>query len=243
VLPAVAGDRAKAAAVQDSTSGSAQLPYVSTEVLAGYRALQRQRPGAGTLVNAMTATGHEMLSTSRTFADALDHDPVPTLPKGVSDGDVGTQLGIVSSLIRAGLPTRAYAVTQNGYDTHSGEPSTQTALLQQLDLATTAFFSSLAGLPAANGTTLVVYTEFGRRVPSNGSNGTDHGTANNVYVMGPSVIGGFYGDPPSLTSLDENGNLMFGTDFRSVYATLLERVIGVEPSSFLGKSYPMLGFV
>jgi uncharacterized protein (DUF1501 family) len=239
----MAGARAKAAAVQDSTSGSAQLPYVSGDVVAGYRALQRQRPGAGTLVNELAATGHEMLSTSSAFAHALDHQPPPALPKGVSDGDIGTQLGIVSSLIRAGLPTKAYAVTQNGYDTHSGEPSTQSALLAQLDTAASAFFSSLAASPAAAGTTLVVYTEFGRRVPSNGSDGTDHGTANNVYVMGPSVVGGFYGEPSSLTSLDENGNLVFETDFRSVYATLLERVLGVDPRSFLGRSYPTLGFL
>ena len=243
VLPAMSGERAKASAVQDSSSGSDQLPYVSTELLAGYRELQRQRPGAGTLVNAMTATGHEMLFTSRAFADALDHEPAPSLPKGVTDGDIGTQLNIVSSLIRAGLPTTAYAVTQNGYDTHSGEPSTQSGLLKQLDTAITVFFSSLAGLPQATGTTLVIYTEFGRRVPSNGSEGTDHGTANNVYVLGPSVIGGFYGDPPSLTSLDENGNLVFSTDFRSVYATVLESVIGVDSRSFLGKSYPTIGFL
>ena len=243
VLPAMAGDKTQAAAVQDSTSGSAQLPNASHDVLAVYRQLQGHRPGAGASVNAIAASGREMLSTSRTFAGALDHERQPVLPAGVDDGDIGTQLDIVSSLIRAGVPTQAFAVTQGGYDTHSGEVTTQSQLLAQLDTAITSFFASLAGYPEAKGTTLLIHTEFGRRVDSNGSDGTDHGTANNVLVIGPSVSGGFYGDQPSLTKLDENGNLLFEIDFRSVYATVLEHVIGIDSRSVLGKRYPLLGFI
>ena len=243
VLPAMAGERTQAAAVQDSTSGSAQLPYAPHDVLAVYRQLQDPRPGLGRTVNDIATSGREMLTTSRTFATALDHEPPPVLPQGVDDGDIGTQLNIVSSLIRAGVPTQAYAVSQNGYDTHSGEVSTQSQLLGQLDTAISAFFGSLAGYPEAKGTTLLIHTEFGRRVDSNGSDGTDHGTANNVLVIGPSVAGGFYGDQPSLTRLDENGNLVFEIDFRSVYATVLEHVIGIDSRSILGKRYPLLGFI
>ncbi len=243
VLPAMAGEQTQAAAIQDSTSGSDQLPNASHDVLAVYRELQGHRPGAGTTENAIARSGREMLSTSRTFASALDHEPPPVLPKGIDDGDIGTQLDIVSSLIRAGVPTRAFAVTQNGYDTHSGETGVQTLLLGQLDTAIGAFFQSLEGYPEAAGTTLLIHTEFGRRVMSNGSNGTDHGAANNVLVIGPSVAGGFYGDQPSLTNLDENGNLRFEIDFRSVYATVLEHVIGVDARAFLDKRYPLLGFI
>jgi uncharacterized protein (DUF1501 family) len=243
VLPAMAGERSQAAAVQDSTSGSDQLPDASHDLLAVYRELQGRRPGEGKVLNSIATNGRDMLSTSRTFASALDHEPPPSLPKGVDDGDIGTQLDIVSSLIRAGVPTTAYAVTQNGYDTHSGETGIQTQLLSQLDTAITSFFGSLAGYPEAAGTVLVIHTEFGRRVDSNGSNGTDHGTANNVLVIGPAVSGGFYGDQPSLTKLDDNGNLVFEIDFRSIYATVLEHVIGVDSRPFLGKRYPLLGFI
>jgi uncharacterized protein (DUF1501 family) len=243
VLPAMAGEQSQAAAVQDSTSGSDQLPDASHDLLAVYRELQGRRPGTGTVENAIARSGREMLSTSRTFASALDHEPPPVLPKGVDDGDIGTQFDIVSSLIRAGVPTKAFAVTQGGYDTHSGELGVQTQLLGQLDAAISAFFASLAGYPEAAGTTLLIHTEFGRRVMSNGSNGTDHGAANNVLVIGPSVAGGFYGDQPSLTNLDENGNLRFEIDFRSVYATVLEHVIGVDARSFLGKNYPLVEFI
>jgi uncharacterized protein (DUF1501 family) len=243
VLPAMAGEEKQAAAVQDSTSGSDQLPDASHDLLAVYRELQDHRPGAGIVENAIATNGREMLTTSRTFATALDREPLPQVPKNVDDGDIGTQLDIISALIRYGVPTKAFAVTQNGYDTHSGELGTQTQLLSQLDTAITAFFQSLQGYPEAAGTTMLIHTEFGRRVMSNGSNGTDHGTANNVLVIGPSVKGGFYGDQPSLTDLDENGNLRFEIDFRSVYATVLEQIIGVDARSFLFKNFSTLDFI
>ena len=243
VLPAMAGDVRKASAVQDSTDASAQLPYVAPDLLAVYRKLQRARPGDGAYEAAVATTGAEMLSTSKEFAHAIAHVPPPTYPNGVYGGDVGTQLGVVSQLIRANMPTKAYAVTQGGFDTHAGEVGTQSQLLGQLDAAVGAFYASLAGHPRGAGTTLVIYTEFGRRIDSNASGGTDHGTANDVFVVGPSVRGGFYGEQPSLKHVDPNGNLIHNVDFRSVYATLLEHVIGVDPATFLGGRYPALGFV
>jgi uncharacterized protein (DUF1501 family) len=243
VLPAMAGQSFKASAVQDSTYAGSQLPDADPEFLALYREMQRARPGDGLYEAATATSGAEMLSTSREFAHAIGREPAPVFPKGVDGGDIGTQLGVVSQLIRYGLPTRAYSVTQNGYDTHSGEVGTQTQLLTQLDAAIAAFLASLADHPAGAGTTLVIYTEFGRRVDSNASGGTDHGTANNVYVIGPSVHGGFYGEQPSLTKVDPNGNLIHNVDFRSVYATVLEHILGVDAKPFLGASYPNLGFV
>jgi uncharacterized protein (DUF1501 family) len=89
---------------------------------------------------------------------------------------------------------------------------------------------------------LVAYSEFGRRVAANGSNGTDHGTAAPMFAAGAPVKGGFYGDEPSLTDLD-NGDLKFTTDFRSVYATLLEELIGVEAKAALGKPFVGVPFL
>ena len=91
--------------------------------------------------------------------------------------------------------------------------------------------------------TLLTYSEFGRRVSENGSEGTDHGTAAPLFVAGPSVKGGrFYGAPPSLTDLDD-GNLKFTTDFRSVYASVLGPVLGVDPKLALGSDFANLGFL
>jgi len=241
VIPAMAGNRRTAAALQDTTQPQGQLPQADPHFLAFYHELQRPAPGDSALVNAAAQAGQDMLKVSKDAANAMRTQRPPVYPSDV--GDLGTQLGVVSELIRAGLPTTAYAVSQGGYDTHSGELATQNANLAQLDTAISAFLASIAGSPRGRSTTVVIYTEFGRRVQPNGSDGTDHGTANNVMVLGPAVHGGLYGDAPSLTKLDENGNMIYTTDFRSVYATVLEGVLGFESKPVLGKAYPTLGFV
>ncbi len=89
----------------------------------------------------------------------------------------------------------------------------------------------------------MIYSEFGRRPESNASGGTDHGSASNVIVVGPSVKGSFYGELPSLTKLDDTNNLRHTTDFRRVYATVLADVMGVDPKSVLNAPYAPLGFL
>jgi uncharacterized protein (DUF1501 family) len=241
VLPAMAGNRRTAAALQDTTEPQGQLPQADAHFLAYYHELQRPFAGERHLQADAAQAGVNMLKVSKDAAGAMRTQPPPTYSSDV--GDLGTQLGVVSELIRAGLPTSAYAVTQGGYDTHSGELETQNQNLAQLDGALTGFMASIAGSPRGKNTTVLVYTEFGRRVQPNASVGTDHGTANNVLVLGPVVHGGLYGDAPSLTTLDDDGNLIFTTDYRSVYATVLEGVLNFESKAVLGKSYPTLGFL
>jgi uncharacterized protein (DUF1501 family) len=89
---------------------------------------------------------------------------------------------------------------------------------------------------------VAVYSEFGRRVAANASDGTDHGTAGPVLVAGAGVRGGFHGDQPSLTALDD-GDLRVTTDFRSVYGTLLERVLDTEAGRVLDGARPALDFL
>jgi uncharacterized protein (DUF1501 family) len=91
----------------------------------------------------------------------------------------------------------------------------------------------LAGDQRGAGVVLAVYSEFGRRVAANANQGTDHGTAAPVLVAGRRVRGGLYGEQPSLADLDD-GDLRFTTDFRAVYATLLDRVLGTDPAAALG---------
>ena len=136
------------------------------------------------------------------------------------------------------MPTRAFAVSLGGVDTHASEKDTHARLLAILDTALTSFAHQVAGLPV----TVLVHSEFGRRVAANLSSGTDHGTAAPVLVLGPQVKGGFFGDPPSLTDLDQ-GDLKFTTDFRSVYATVLGSVLGVDPALVLGKPFAAVPFV
>jgi uncharacterized protein (DUF1501 family) len=159
---------------------------------------------------------------------------------GLSSANVlAVQLSAVANLILAGAPTQVYSVELGGFDTHSDQTPTQQTLLSQLDSGVSAFLSAVASNTRGRQTVVMIFTEFGRRVLGNASAGTDHGWANVVFVAGKPVKGGFYGEPPSLTNLSE-GNLVYTTDFRSVYASMFDQVIGVDPKPFLsGNATPL----
>jgi uncharacterized protein (DUF1501 family) len=148
----------------------------------------------------------------------------------------------VAQLINAGAPARVYGASLGGFDTHASEIETHARLMSYVDQALTQFYAAVSSNARGQKVTLVVYSEFGRRVAINGSFGTDHGTAGPVLVLGPQVKGGLYGQPPSLTDLD-SGDLKFTTDFRSVYSTVLGSTLGIDPSAALGGNFPALGFL
>ncbi len=150
------------------------------------------------------------------------------------------QLDLVARCIKMGAPTRVYTVSLSGFDTHADEKGTQTTQLTLVDKALADFRTALGSDPRAKDVVTMAYSEFGRRVKANASQGTDHGTAGPVLVMGQGVRGGFYGDQPSLTDLD-NGDLKVTTDFRSVYADVLRSVLGADPSRVLGSERTPLG--
>jgi uncharacterized protein (DUF1501 family) len=153
------------------------------------------------------------------------------------------QLDLVARLIKGGLPTRVYVVSGGGFDTHSGEKPTQDGLLAQLDAAITGFVNAMNADPIGRQVVLMTFSEFGRRVAENASGGTDHGSSAPLFVAGPSVKGGYYGEEPSLTDLDD-GNLQFTTDFRSVYATVTAGVLGIDPKAvLLGQTFPTIPFI
>jgi uncharacterized protein (DUF1501 family) len=167
-------------------------------------------------------------------SDSEDGDDQQT--KGASAGgqsELAAQLDTVAGLIELGVPTRVYSVSLGGFDTHSDERATQQRLLTELDNALTSFHRRLQITERGRQVVTAVYSEFGRRVTANASDGTDHGTAGPMFVLGRGVAGGFYGTEPSLTDLDD-GDLRAGLDFRSVYATLLQHVLGAEPEPLLG---------
>lgn len=153
------------------------------------------------------------------------------------------QLDVVARLIKGGLPTRVYVVSMGGFDNHYAEKPIHATLMSQLDQGITGFVNAMAGDPKGSDVVVMTFSEFGRRVAQNASGGTDHGTAAPLFVAGPGVKGGYYGDQPSLTDLD-NGDYRFTTDFRSVYATVADRVLGIDPKAVLSnRSFPDLAFV
>ena len=160
--------------------------------------------------------------------------PVDTALQNVGNTNLNPQLDAVATLIKAGAPTRVWEVSIGGFDTHADEVSTQNALIGGVTDSVTRFMSQIAGPKRANDVTVVVYTEFGRRVKANAALGTDHGTSNAVYVVGKSGVGGFIGDEPSLTQLDSSGNMLMTTDFRDVYGSILEDLLATP----VGKIIP-----
>lgn len=164
--------------------------------------------------------------------------------KPAADGhnSLANQLSMVAGAVRAGVPTRVYTVQLGGFDTHANERSTQQRLLQTLDEAVTPFLRDMAGDRYGKNIVLMAYSEFGRRVAANASQGTDHGTAGPVFIAGAPVKGGFYGDEPSLADLD-HGDLKHTTDFRDVYHELLAGTVGTDPTPAVGAGRKSLGFL
>jgi uncharacterized protein (DUF1501 family) len=162
--------------------------------------------------------------------------------KNKSDDALADQLAVVARCIKAGVPTRVYSVSLGGFDTHADERGTQQRQVSRLDTAVTGFLDQIAGDPHGRNVVLMAYSEFGRRVRANASQGTDHGTAGPMFIAGAPVKGGFYGDEPSLTDLD-NGDLKVTTDFRDVYHEVLTRTLGTDPGPIVGLGRKDVGFL
>jgi len=161
---------------------------------------------------------------------------LPTVNGGNAGGDsnLSQQLDVVAKLIAAGSPTKVWSVSLGGFDTHANEANAQAALLGVVSTSLTRFMNQLKSTSRLNDVTVMVYSEFGRRVKGNASQGTDHGTAGPMFLIGEKVKGGFYGDQPSLSKLVD-GDLAVTTDFRDVYATVLESVLKSPAQQTLGK--------
>ena len=161
---------------------------------------------------------------------------LPTTNGGNAGGDsnLAQQLDVVAKLIAAGSPTKVWSVSLGGFDTHANEANAQAELLGVVSDSLSRFMGQLKATTRSNDVTIMVYSEFGRRVAGNGSQGTDHGTSGPMFIVGNAVKGGFYGDQPSLKNLVK-GDLAVTTDFRDVYATMLEKVLKSPVDPTLGK--------
>jgi uncharacterized protein (DUF1501 family) len=239
VLPSLlAGDRVAGACLPAS---GLQIPQDALG--RAFTALGKPQAGEGTDFARAAKSIADLENTARVIGEARarqedndqqNNDPADDEERnnGASAGgrgSLGAQLDLVAGLIEASVPTRAYSVSLGGFDTHADERGTQQRLLTELDKALTTFSDRMGD----RNVSVLVYSEFGRRVRANASDGTDHGTAGPAFVLGHNVNGGFYGQQPSLTDLDD-GDLKATTDFRDVYATLIRGVLGSDPGLVLG---------
>lgn len=147
----------------------------------------------------------------------------------------------VARLIDSGLETRIYYVSLDGFDTHANQRQTHANLMTELSESVTAFVSDLATRGHLDRTTVLMFSEFGRRVKENASLGTDHGAAAPLFLAGGGLRKpGVVGKHPSLADLDREGDLKFHTDFRSVYAAILSDRLGASAREVLGGEYSAL---
>jgi uncharacterized protein (DUF1501 family) len=155
------------------------------------------------------------------------------------EGNMTRDMAVAARLINANVGVRVVGIGQRGYDTHSNQPGWHDKLLGELDAGLRALYAELQPGFAAR-TTVLVVSEFGRTPAANDSGGTDHGTANTTMVIGQPIAGGMYGQSPSWTDLDANGRFKTTVDFRSIYATVLQGVLGADPREILGANYETL---
>ena len=144
---------------------------------------------------------------------------------------LGDQLALIARLLRGGLRTRFFVVEINGFDLHAKQPEDHAKLLNSLSKNTAAFFDDLADGDLDDRVLAMTFSEFGRRVFQNGSNGTDHGAAAPMMLFGKGLNGnGVTGGLPDLSVGEQggNGNLPYTVDFRSVYATVLTNWLCID---------------
>lgn len=149
----------------------------------------------------------------------------------------------IAELIISGVQTQVYYASVSGFDTHVRQNQQQDRLLEGYAGAVNAFVQDLKKHDKMKDVMVMTFSEFGRRVTQNGSNGTDHGTANNLFIInGDLNKAGFYNQAPNLTDLDE-GDLKYQIDFRNIYATLLKKWLNADVNTVLGNSFEMVNFV
>jgi uncharacterized protein (DUF1501 family) len=157
-----------------------------------------------------------------------------------SESYPSTQLGqkfeTVAKMVAAGLQSKVYYLRIDGFDTHANQPDAHAGLLRELSDAVSAFCRDANQQGFADRLLVMAFSEFGRRVEENASEGTDHGTAGPILLAGNAVRAGLIGSHPSLTDL-EHGDLKHHTDFRQVYAAVLEQWLSVSAEVVLGKAY------
>jgi uncharacterized protein (DUF1501 family) len=173
--------------------------------------------------NAAQRYVHEVAVSARA-ASRLVRDAWSSYQSPIDYGIAPIDLPKVAACIAYGLPTRLYYVAfrNNSFDTHVQQPALHQRLLSYACDGIYGFLADMERIGQADRVVVLVFSEFGRRVGENANLGTDHGSANLMFLAGKPVRGGHYGETPSLTELNAEDNLLHTVDFRRVYATAID---------------------
>jgi uncharacterized protein (DUF1501 family) len=234
---AMKGAKMKGIAVQDPNKlyQTTREPFFK-DLVHDHNSADLNEDNLGYLYKTMIETcssAEYIQNTSKTYKVTADYPATP----------FANQLKTVSKFINSGLQTRVYYVSLSGFDTHVGQQNQQGRQLKIYGDGVAAFIKDLKQSGKLDDTLVMTFSEFGRRVEQNASNGTDHGTANNILIYGGKLKKpGIYNDSPDLATLD-NGDLKYQVDFRDVYATVLDKWLNVNNSQILTRNFSGLGFV
>jgi len=202
--------------------------------------LYEQYPSTSPYGALLETTSETAISSSQMLKDAAStYTPAVEYPAS----SFGSGLSLLAEAIIGDLGMRVGHITLGGFDTHNTQGEDHQALMETLDSGLTAFQQDLAAHGKADDVLVLTWSEFGRRVEENGNKGTDHGAASVMFALGNGVQKGMYGDAPDLSALVDNGNVPYTTDFRRVYATVMDRWLGVPHEALLGQKWEQLGFL
>ena len=205
-------------------------------VITGVADGPKPMPAQPNLLDFVSRTQTTTYASSERLA-AIGKSYTPKVPYPTSA--LGTKLKLAAQLVDTDIGARLFYVSIDGFDTHAGQGGATGAhanLLTQVSEAISAFYRDLAARGHGKRLCVMTFSEFGRRAYENGSKGTDHGAGAPMLLVGGGVKPGVVGTQPSLTGLKE-GNLVHGTDFRQVYAAVLDKWLGVDAKAIVGKEY------
>lgn len=225
------GRRCEAAAV--SNIGDVALPFSTDQLISGKSS---EAARGATADNLQLFTTRQVLSAYAS-ADQLQRE----LRGGTSaakypDSQIGEHLKITSQLIKSGSSVRVFYISQSGYDTHASQLFTHANLLRDFSNGVKSFLDDLKSSGLEDRVMVLAFSEFGRRVKENDSQGTDHGAAGPVFIAGGKTIGGLVGQAPDLSDLDD-GDIKTSLDLRQIYAAILEDWFEMDSASILGERF------
>ena len=210
-----------------------QVPSIATQRLAAMLSLYGENTSGSGYADLLHKTIQSAVASTNVLQDA--NSKYKTNLQYESNS-LASALRLAVATIAADIGVKVFHVTIGGFDTHANQLVDQPRQLGILSTALYTFYSDLKAKGLDSKVLIMTWSEFGRRVKSNASQGTDHGTAAPVFFIGTPVKGGLYGQRPSLGNLDD-GNLRYTVDFRSVYATALESWLGVSSRDVLDGNF------
>lgn len=187
---------------------------------------------------ALTGTAKAAyMGSTELQAAAGGYNPAATYPTS----RLGNDLQFAAQIILAGVGTRVIYCSTGGYDTHANQETDHANLLRDFSDSVAAFQTDIVAQGAGDRVAVMAFSEFGRRVEENGSAGFDHGTAGPMFLLGNGIAGGIFGEQPSLSALDTNGDLIYVVDFREVYSDILGTWLDVDAAQILDGQFTPLG--